>query len=209
MWLGDLDGAAAIGRAGQVRGGRGRGPPDHQYRHGPRSPWSRNSAGSSGGAPDQRRGAAGWPTRARAGRDTAIRSTWHPGHILIELDRLDEARSTLDTGRRISEELGVRWHLPSYQGVRGVERFIAGEWDDAIAELEAGLDLADETGETYSLRLRPRRAVADLLSPRRPTAALSRPPPAPPRASCPPPAPATAPTGRCGRAPSSWRPAAS
>ena len=30
------------------------------------------------------------------------------GHILIELDRLDEARSVLGTGRRISEELGVR-----------------------------------------------------------------------------------------------------
>ncbi len=74
-----------------------------------------------------------------------------PGHILIELDRLDVARATLETGRRISEELGVRWHLPSYQAVRGVERFIAGEWDDAIAELETSLDLADETGSRYSL----------------------------------------------------------
>ena len=30
-------------------------------------------------------------------------------------------------------------------------RFIAGEWDDAIAELEASLKLAEETGEIYSL----------------------------------------------------------
>jgi DNA-binding CsgD family transcriptional regulator/predicted negative regulator of RcsB-dependent stress response len=74
-----------------------------------------------------------------------------PGHILIELGRLDEARATLETGRRISEELGVRWHLPSYQAVRGVERFIAGQWDDAIAELETSLDLADETSSKYSL----------------------------------------------------------
>jgi len=31
------------------------------------------------------------------------------------------------------------------------ERFVAGEWDDAIAELEAGFELAQEIGETYSL----------------------------------------------------------
>ncbi len=73
------------------------------------------------------------------------------GHILIELDRLDEARATLDAGGRISEEFGVRWHLPGYQAVRGMERFIAGEWDDAIAELEASVGLADETGSKYTL----------------------------------------------------------
>jgi ATP/maltotriose-dependent transcriptional regulator MalT len=73
------------------------------------------------------------------------------GHILVELDRLEEARATLDTGRRVSEEFGVRWHLPGYQAVRGMERFIAGEWDDAIAELEASVELADETGSKYTL----------------------------------------------------------
>jgi DNA-binding CsgD family transcriptional regulator len=72
------------------------------------------------------------------------------GHILIELDRLEEARSVLSTGRRISEELGVRWPLPTYQVFLAFERFIAGEWDDAIAELEASLELAEEIGETYS-----------------------------------------------------------
>jgi DNA-binding CsgD family transcriptional regulator len=30
------------------------------------------------------------------------------------------------------------------------ERFVAGEWDDAIAEIEAGFELAEEIGETYS-----------------------------------------------------------
>ena len=54
------------------------------------------------------------------------------------------------TGRRISEELGVRWPLPTYQVFRAFERFIAGEWDDAIAELEASLELAEEIGENYS-----------------------------------------------------------
>ena len=30
-------------------------------------------------------------------------------------------------------------------------RFLAGEWDDAIAELEASLKLAQEIGEIYSV----------------------------------------------------------
>ena len=70
--------------------------------------------------------------------------------ILIELDRPEDARATVGTGRRISEELGVRWHLPTYQLCLALERFTAGEWDDAIAELETSFELADEIGETYS-----------------------------------------------------------
>jgi DNA-binding CsgD family transcriptional regulator len=73
------------------------------------------------------------------------------GHILIELDRLEEARSALDAGRRSCERHGVRWALPSFQEWLAVERFLAGEWDDALAELAAALELATETGERYSL----------------------------------------------------------
>jgi DNA-binding CsgD family transcriptional regulator len=75
------------------------------------------------------------------------------GFILTELDRLDEARSTLDTGRRIGEELGIGWHLPNYQVISAVTRFLAGEWDDAIAEVEAARELVGETGESHSLIL--------------------------------------------------------
>ena len=32
-----------------------------------------------------------------------------------------------------------------------MERFIAGEWDDALAELEASLELAGEIGETFNV----------------------------------------------------------
>jgi len=72
------------------------------------------------------------------------------GHILIELDRLEEARSALSAGRQISEDLGIRWPLPAYQAFLSFERMIAGEWDDAIAELEASLALAEEIGDVYS-----------------------------------------------------------
>jgi len=78
----------------------------------------------------------------RLGHRYPIRAT--RGHILIELGRPEEARSALGTGMRISEEIGVRWPLLLYQGFLALERFITGEWDEAIAELEASFELADE-----------------------------------------------------------------
>src|ERR1700729_644409 len=84
----------------------------------------------------------------RLGHRYPIRAT--RGHILIELDRPEEARSALGVGMRISEESGVRWPLSIYQVFLALERFITGEWDDAIAELEASFDLADEIGSTYN-----------------------------------------------------------
>lgn len=77
----------------------------------------------------------------------------HRGHILVGLDQLAAARATLATGRRISEELGVRWPLVSYQAFVGLAEFAAGQWDNATAELEASIGLAEETGETFNLVL--------------------------------------------------------
>jgi len=82
--------------------------------------------------------------------------------ILIGLDRLDEARSAIETGNRISEDLGIRWHLPNYPMVHAAERFTAGEWDDAIAEAEATIELAGEMGEIPGLMLA--RTVLALIS---------------------------------------------
>ena len=73
------------------------------------------------------------------------------GRLLIELDRLPEARSALGAGVRVSEELGVRWPLATHQVYLAYERFTAGEWDDAVAELEASVKIAEEIGEIYSL----------------------------------------------------------
>ena len=84
----------------------------------------------------------------RQGHRFPVRVT--QGRILIELDRLGEARSALSTGMRTSEELGVRFALATHQMYLAFARFIAGEWDDAMAEIEASLDLAEETGEIYS-----------------------------------------------------------
>jgi ATP/maltotriose-dependent transcriptional regulator MalT len=71
--------------------------------------------------------------------------------ILVEQDRLDEARSALEAGTRRSDEMGIRWHQPSYQMVGVVERFVAGEWDEAVDEVTANVELAADSGEAYTL----------------------------------------------------------
>ena len=82
---------------------------------------------------------------------------------LIMLDRLDEARTTIETGMRISEELGMRWALPRYHAGLVLERFLAGQWDDAVAEIETDTGLAGMPGESYNLLLRLRRGVLSLI----------------------------------------------
>jgi DNA-binding CsgD family transcriptional regulator/tetratricopeptide (TPR) repeat protein len=74
------------------------------------------------------------------------------GWIMLELDELEQARQALDRGRRICDELGVRWPLATYQAYLAVVQFTAGAWDDAVAELAAGIDFARETGVTYALK---------------------------------------------------------
>jgi DNA-binding CsgD family transcriptional regulator len=73
------------------------------------------------------------------------------GRLLIALDRLPEARSALCAGVRVSEELGVRWALATHRVYLAYERFAAGHWDDALAELEVSIKVAEEAGEIYSL----------------------------------------------------------
>lgn len=84
----------------------------------------------------------------QAGNRYPVRVTL--GLILIALGQHQEARSALAAGLRISEELGARWPLPSYQVFLAFERFVCGEWDDAVAELEAAIELAEETGNSYN-----------------------------------------------------------
>ena len=68
------------------------------------------------------------------------------GSALIEADRLDEADRVLREGQRIAQELGMTWQLAQYHGQVGLQRIAAGQWDDAIAELEAAVVTSEETG---------------------------------------------------------------
>lgn len=72
--------------------------------------------------------------------------------ILMELDQSAQARQALSTGIRICEDLGVRWPLATYQTFQALVGFISGEWDDVVAEMEAAIGLAEETGVTYALK---------------------------------------------------------
>jgi DNA-binding CsgD family transcriptional regulator len=71
--------------------------------------------------------------------------------LLVELDRFDEARSVIDAGMWSSEQLGAVWHVPIYQMVRAFEHYSAGQWDEAVAEIEAMSEAAGGTGDVYGL----------------------------------------------------------
>jgi DNA-binding CsgD family transcriptional regulator/tetratricopeptide (TPR) repeat protein len=66
--------------------------------------------------------------------------------LLLDVDEPDEAKAAVVRGRRISEDLGTAWNLPMYHLISAVRLFWSGEWDDAIAEFEAGRELSDEIG---------------------------------------------------------------
>jgi DNA-binding CsgD family transcriptional regulator/tetratricopeptide (TPR) repeat protein len=66
------------------------------------------------------------------------------GWALQDGDQMAEADRVLREGLRRSEELGLGVHLPYYHARLGALRFVSGEWDDAIAELEAAIQAGEE-----------------------------------------------------------------
>ncbi len=84
--------------------------------------------------------------RSESGEPHLAHPRFFPAIPLIGLDRLDEAEEVLQTGRRIAEEMGLVWSLPLYHAFLVCKRFVAGDWDGAIAESDAALAIADEVG---------------------------------------------------------------
>jgi tetratricopeptide (TPR) repeat protein len=68
------------------------------------------------------------------------------GGCLHDTDRLAEGQAALQRGRRISEELGAKRELPLYYWGLAQGCLWLGEWDDALAECQACLELAVEYG---------------------------------------------------------------
>lgn len=66
------------------------------------------------------------------------------GGALLEADRLDEAVDAFHTGTRRDAEVGDVSVLGVYQWSLGAVNFFRGRWDDALAEIEAGHELASE-----------------------------------------------------------------
>jgi class 3 adenylate cyclase/DNA-binding CsgD family transcriptional regulator len=65
---------------------------------------------------------------------------------LLELDALDEAATAADNARKRAEQLGAKNRVQEPYLIGGITHFTAGRWDDALAELEAGMAIIDDTG---------------------------------------------------------------
>ncbi len=82
------------------------------------------------------------------------------GAACLEGDRLDEAEDVLRMGREVAERSGT-WHIPWYQMYLGARNFLTGDWDDAIAEAQAGLSFLDDMEFTpFAAALFPRGLIA-------------------------------------------------
>jgi tetratricopeptide (TPR) repeat protein len=80
------------------------------------------------------------------------------GWALQDCDRMVDADHVLREGIRRSEELGLGVHLPFYHARLGALRFVTGEWDDAVAELEAAIQAGEE--QQWGALIRPRSLLA-------------------------------------------------
>lgn len=69
---------------------------------------------------------------------------------LLWADRVDEAQESLARGRLLSARLGMGWDEPMYHALAADERVRAGQWDDAMSEIEAGLARADDVGSYFA-----------------------------------------------------------
>jgi DNA-binding CsgD family transcriptional regulator len=73
------------------------------------------------------------------------------GLLLMDLDQFQEGQQAQATGRQLAEELGAIWNLPNYHFAAGSGHWWAGAWDDAAAEYQAGLELAEELSGGWRL----------------------------------------------------------
>lgn len=68
------------------------------------------------------------------------------GMALCDADLVEDARLAYRKAREECQDLGSAWILPDTLLMAAQLRFLVGEWDEALAELEAGLRAAHEHG---------------------------------------------------------------
>ncbi|WP_144126435.1 ATP-binding protein [Catellatospora sichuanensis] len=73
------------------------------------------------------------------------------GYCLLQLDRLDEAEQVLADALESNQRYGGPY-LTLIHALRAQLRFLTGAWDDALAEIEAGLEYPDPLGDEPWLR---------------------------------------------------------
>ena len=92
------------------------------------------------------------------------------GTALADADRLSEAEGALEAGRRRAEQAGDVARLPLFHWAIAEARLAGGQWDDALAEAEAGLGLLEENaahvGDVFAHAIRAHVALhrGDLTS---------------------------------------------
>jgi len=69
---------------------------------------------------------------------------------LLWADQTDAAAASLGRGRLLSNELGMGWDEPMYHALAADLRVRSGEWDDAMVEVEAGLERGEEVGSHFA-----------------------------------------------------------
>jgi DNA-binding CsgD family transcriptional regulator len=68
------------------------------------------------------------------------------GMALFAADRLSDSKKVLREGQRLGERLGTVWDLALYHVMLALPLYYLGDWDDAVAEAEAGLAVGVEIG---------------------------------------------------------------
>lgn len=112
---------------------------------------------------------------ARRGVELAARPSWDPwaaiavdpewvlGAACLEADRLDEAEERFRSGRRSKSALGYVWQASLHGMGLLTKHVIAGEWDDAVAEIEDTLSLAARGEATFGVQIFPHALLAVIL----------------------------------------------
>jgi DNA-binding CsgD family transcriptional regulator len=81
---------------------------------------------------------------------------------LLELDRIDDAREALARGRPLLEQYGGRANVATSDFLLAIIEFCSGRWDDAMAAIEAGLDIAEQTVSAWRVDMMPVRSLIAL-----------------------------------------------
>jgi DNA-binding CsgD family transcriptional regulator len=113
--------------------------------------WARQDEGNIGEATELARAAVAHAEQA--GPDVVARygSYYFLGGVLTTGDRYEEARDAFVTGRAAAEAAGAITVVTIYHVGIAMLAYATGDWDDAVAELEAGIALAEELGSVLGL----------------------------------------------------------
>ncbi len=87
--------------------------------------------------------------RSRPWLDSPTAPVW-PAFLTLHAHGPAPARQLSIQSRREAQKAGRLWLTPYHQSVSAGINFVAGAWDDALAEVESALEAADATGTAWT-----------------------------------------------------------